>query len=537
MLYYVPSPQVNLQQVQHGQPKLGLRNIKIPDVRHLTWPMPQPMKQQQRIHVSINKDWRNVAHQSLISVPTLCNNQYQQGSPLTETQQLSLRNIQHGAVTPTGSTDDDTLYRCNIISQLQGSYEIETFSGCIQVSVIVPQIADEEDQYAVVQRFSTNGNALAEQRIYDEPLWFALKSVDGILKGILRKGSNMKQSVVWQNPDSESSTVWRRKGEVTFNFVKVEPKVRRNSSSSIRTVSTSPQSVDTPVPAYEDVPMLSGSELAQVRGAAFLNRTSNERYSPFGSSQSSLTNLCLGIPSAKSDQQQEKMFQLIKAQCMQNPILFKKIVDWGVKNNPGSSVPEEKTKGLSEGRIWVIAHTSGADEDEAPAESIDDIKGAYQKDISGVYKQPDPEACGSGVQHRLLRDKYGRWMIEQHCADHKGWQVRAYQVNGARWVDLNNNKLNIRVYILPMSSIFERLDKQLMESKSKFQTRMDFLFTSCNQLKLCKLKGRNLKHHIANLKVKLEKRHALSLGVAVANAAEIIRQESEPSRFVCGNWF
>jgi len=51
------------------------------------------------------------------------------------------------------------------------------------------------------------------------------------------------------------------------------------------------------------------------------------------------------------------------------------------------------------------------------------------------------------------------------------------------------------------------------------------LFTSCNQEKLTKLKGRNLKHHIANLKVKLEKRYALSFGVRVANTAETIAQE------------
>jgi len=54
---------------------------------------------------------------------------------------------------------------------------------------------------------------------------------------------------------------------------------------------------------------------------------------------------------------------------------------------------------------------------------------------------------------------------------------------------------------------------------------MDFLFTSCNQVKLSKLKGRNLKHHIANLKVKLEKRYALSFGVQVASTAESIIQE------------
>jgi len=540
MMYYVPSHQLNLQQVQHGQLELGLQNMEVPNVQHLTWPMSQPTKQQQRIHVSINKDYGNIAQPPLISIPTLCNNQYQQGSPLVDTQHMQIRNVAHQAVTPTGSIDDDTLYRCNILAQLQGSYEIETSAEGIQINVIVPQSSDQEDHYAVVQRFSSDGKALVEQRIYEEPFWFTLKSVHGNLEGVFRKGSNMKQSVIWQNSDGENITVWRRKGEVTFNLVAVEPKVRRSSISSVRTVSTSPsatQPVDTPMQGYEDIPMLSGSELPVQRGSVFLSSTSNGHYSPSGSLQSSAAIFGLGSPIAKSEQQQEEIFQLIKAHCSRNPLLFKKVVDWSVKSNTGHGVPQEEMKSISAGRLWVIAHASGTDEGRAMAEGLDDIKGAYQEDTAGVYKQPDPEACGSGVQHRLLKDKNGRWMIQRHCVDHEGWQARAQQLDGGRWVDLKNNKTTIQVHLVPMSTILERLGEQLLEGKNNLKKKVDFLFNSCNQVKLCKLKGRNLKHHIANLKVKLEKRHALSLGVAVANAAEIIRQESEPSRFVCGNWF
>jgi len=80
-----------------------------------------------------------------------------------------------------------------------------------------------------------------------------------------------------------------------------------------------------------------------------------------------------------------------------------------------------------------------------------------------------------------------------------------------------------------MMSILKKMDKDVLERKGNLKNNIDFLFTSCNQVKLAKLKGRNLKHHISNLKVKLEKRNALSFGVQVAKAAENIAKESECS--------
>jgi len=118
-------------------------------------------------------------------------------------------------------------------------------------------------------------------------------------------------------------------------------------------------------------------------------------------------------------------------------------------------------------------------------------------------------------------------MIEQYCLQIGGWQIRARQLEGSQWVDLINSEMTIRVQIVPMSSIVERLSEKILESKIDVQKTVDFLFTSCNQLKLCKLKGRNVKHHIANLNMKLEKRFALSFGVHVANAAESITQDKK----------
>jgi len=129
------------------------------------------------------------------------------------------------------------------------------------------------------------------------------------------------------------------------------------------------------------------------------------------------------------------------------------------------------------------------------------------------------------VQHRLQKDENGLWMIEQHRVEGEGWQIRAQQLENSEWVDLKNMKRKIQAWIVPMSRILEKLHEELSENKIDVKKSVDFLFNSCNQLKLCKLKGRNLKHHIANLRVKLAKRNALSLGVEIAATAESMIQE------------
>jgi len=116
-------------------------------------------------------------------------------------------------------------------------------------------------------------------------------------------------------------------------------------------------------------------------------------------------------------------------------------------------------------------------------------------------------------------------MIERHDLESKEWQIRAQEMGDGQWVDVENNKSIIQVHLVPMSSILERMGDELLPNKIDLKKRMDFLFTSCNQVKLSKLKGRSLKHHINNLRVKLTKRYALSFGVQVANTAESIAQE------------
>merc|ERR550534_3043893 len=269
----------------------------------------------------------------------------------------------------------------------------------------------------------------------------------------------------------------------------------------------------------------------QQRTPVFLN-PSPAFYSSSEGLKSSPSYLSAETPSAKTEQEQEEIFQLIKRQCAKDPILFKKIVEWGARNIPSSDlseddikgIPEDVMKSLADGRLWITARAAEEKDEDLIADSLDNIKGGYQRASSGVWKQPAREACGSGVQHKLFKDENGRWTIES-CTKSKKCAIRAQQQKDERWIDLQNNKMEICVHVVPMSKILEKSGEELIKSKTDVMKSMAFLFTSCNHAKLSKLEGRNLKHHITNLEVKLENRYALSFGVQIAHTAKIITQE------------
>jgi len=57
----------------------------------------------------------------------------------------------------------------------------------------------------------------------------------------------------------------------------------------------------------------------------------------------------------------------------------------------------------------------------------------------------------------------------------------------------------------------------------EMKRRIEFLFNTCNKKKLnTRLKPRSLKHHIVNLRLKLEKQFALNFALRVANIADSI---------------
>jgi len=235
------------------------------------------------------------------------------------------------------------------------------------------------------------------------------------------------------------------------------------------------------------------------------------------------------------DDQEKTMFELIKAHCVANPSLLKKMLHWAMRNNSMRQVSSDDINNLSEGRLWVTAHSldfvEGAEIKERLQESLDNIKGAYMEVRAGVYKQPVPQVNEPGVQHRLIKGSGGCWKIEGHDVDSRKWEVCAKELPDGRWVDMKNNSRVIQVQLIPMSKILQKLGKEFASENREVEKSMEFLFTSCNQKKLnSKLKGRNLMHNISNLKVKLEKQYALRFAVQIATTADSIAQELDVSR-------
>jgi len=465
----------------------------------------------------------------------------------------------------------DDPYRCNFLGQLAGSYEIHTSSGVDNVSVIVPDVSEIEKPYAIVRRVCDDGEALPDQFIYEEQLCFSLCSAEREVHGWLPKGINMKYSVKW-NLKNGGEVIWRRTKEVVFSLVSVDSLSccsRRNSINSMYS-STSTSAVshtaDTqdqdgirnlirpelrqmckpqPHPVYE--PLRTAGVSPNEKSDYPQEDTRGIRSSHFGSTV--MEKKQVGDESNRSyesgeaySQQvvalkltEDKLFAQIKNECMRCPSLLKRLISWASANSSSQPITREFNKDISVGRLWVTAKSGvPANElEEKLQDALDDIKGAYQEiDKTGVWQQPIPQAGEPGLQHRLLRDCQGFWMIEERITDDvkkdEKWVVCARELSDERWVDLKNDQREIQVRLVQMVTILEKMmeEETAVESADVQKGFVEFLFKTCNQKKLnTKLKKRNLKHNIANLKVKLEKQYALSFAVKVATTAEAIVQE------------
>jgi len=563
MVYQMPSyhhHDFNHMSQQYGQlPDMGLpHTIQLSPYIHQFPPpqqafskqLPQPAMRQPPIvqpvlglsPISLNAKPLNLSHPILPSPMSLYDleSQSQARTPLTGSPQLPAWDIGNGTVPPPLTLEDDSVYKCNIVAQLQGNWEIDTPVGPDQVSVVLPNIAAGEEQYALVRRVCSDGDALPDQFIYEEVDRFTLCSMDENVEAVLMKGMNMKHSVNWEDVNGGGPMIWQRKGEVSFNLVHIESREpsRRNSISSVGTTSTNLSScVESQIIGPDGVPMRIRPELLQqnftsqrpfiLNSPALRSYTPNENYQPGN-------NLTITNPATKSNPQQNALFELIKAHCLRNPALLKKVVEWGKQNAPKRRVTREDANNLSEGRLWITAHAvnigKGGEVEESLQESLDNIKGAYTEVRPGIYMQPEPQMNEPGEQHRLMKNPCGDWKIEALDVESGRWIMCAQQLPDGRWVDIKNMGKVIRVQLVPMIRILERLGEALVTGPGSQEVgkNMDFLFTSCNQKKLnSKLKGRNLKHNIANLKVKLEKQHKLSFAVQVANTADSIAMQGD----------
>jgi len=471
----------------------------------------------------------NSASLPMSSLVSVYNYQSEFGTPLMKSQHLDWWNVSQPKIIPPILLNDDMAYNCNFLGQLQGIYVVETPAGLDHVSVIIPAFSENEDQYAIVRRVCRDGDALPDQFIHREPTEFTLCSMDGSVEAVLRKGSNMKKTVKWQNYFNDSQTVWRRKGEVTFNFVPVDllAASRRNSFSSIEVASTVfSGAYDSAMAGPNGLPACIKPELFQ-QSATAENRPSSSSLG-YTSNVSFQNKQCVGEPTNESDKKELAIFEFIKAHCSRNSSLQKKLVNWAKRNYPAVS-PEELSK-MSEGRLWITANAVHSGEDikieESLQESLDDIKGAYLQIRDGVFKQPEPHMNEPGVQHRLLKNRQGCWRIETKDLSSGKWQACAKELPNGRWRDMKNNGKLIRVQLIPMEKILQKMSEGFMPCHQEVEKSIEFLFTSCNQKKLNgKLKGRNLKHSISNLKMKLDKQHALRFALQVKSVADFIARD------------
>merc|ERR1719204_2902195 len=91
-------------------------------------------------------------------------------------------------------------------------------------------------------------------------------------------------------------------------------------------------------------------------GGAILTNGTHSGYVTNDGFNSVVNNNGVGSTDVQSDHQEEAMFELIKAHCVGNASLFKRIVHWGMKNRSRRRVSQQDVSSLSEGRLWVTAH-------------------------------------------------------------------------------------------------------------------------------------------------------------------------------------
>jgi hypothetical protein len=224
-----------------------------------------------------------------------------------------------------------------------------------------------------------------------------------------------------------------------------------------------------------------------------------------------------------SDQVDYCVFELIKAQCLSNPLLMEKVVKWSITQAKCGPISQADAQKLSHGRLWITVKAKnlmgGSKEQEGLRDALDNMKGAYQEREQGVYEQPKPKGCEPRMQHRLLKNSMGLWRIEKYDSSLGVWSVVARELLDGRWKYCRHNRV-IQVVVIPLRRILKKLrdDACIYQDVEKC---VEFLFNSCDQRKLNgKLKTRNLKHNIANLRIKLEKQYSLSFAILVANTAE-----------------
>lgn len=225
-------------------------------------------------------------------------------------------------------------------------------------------------------------------------------------------------------------------------------------------------------------------------------------------------------------QQDNTLFEQVKAQCNSNPWLKEKVLEWCNSCSSKSSLRENALK-FSKGRLWISVRsllTEG--EDESFQDDLDYLSGAYKESESGVYNQPASKSGDKYIHHRLLKGSEGLWVLEKYNLEEGVWEAHIQEQPGGSWLELDTSRM-IQVTLIPFLRILENLrDRGFVFDD--VEKNLDFLFNSCNQKKLSrKYRTRNRKHNMANLKAKLAKQYALNFSIIVARTADSIAFNNE----------
>jgi len=421
-------------------------------------------------------------------------------------------------------------YSCNFLAQLVGSYEVETpEADQIQVELVAGA-----NQYAVVRRTSKAGESVTEQKINEDDTRFTLCSTDGFIIAVMAKGRDMKHSVCWYANDG-SQLKWRRTGDVSFKLVAITPgQSRRNSvASNFSGSSQMSYSHVAPSESLTDVRMQIRPEM-RIRPELNPRRArSHGQPSNVASDRSTSTSSecpifeCDSASRSKQKLSDDELFEQFQKYCTKCPSLVQKIVHWGISRAPNRRVGEKKISELANGRLWVRATAvrNGNGNIVKLQEALNEFKGAYQEVERGIFMQPPPQPNEPGKQHRLRKSNLGFWMIEELNVERDTWYPCVQETAYGHWVDSKDNRKRYNIRLVSMLSILNRMRDEWADLE-EMEKSIDFLFNSCNQKKLnTKLKARNLKHNISNLRLKLEKQYALSFAIRVAELADSIALE------------
>jgi len=412
-------------------------------------------------------------------------------------------------------------YCCNFLVQLEGSYE--TDGAQIQVELV-----EGGRQYAKVRRQETGGESVVDQVIYEDDSRFTLCLLNGYVLAVMVKGNTMQHSVTWYTNDG-NHIVWSRVGDVAFKLVTMTPdQCQRNTlennffgvSQTSYSGARQNETVDMSTRIRPELRTRTGIKNSSSRTSGNTLKTNADGFN----STSSESSICQRTSSQTSKLSEDDLFDQFRNYCMSCPSLRHKIIQWGLARTPNYRVGTQEITELAAGRLWVKVTLAQTDKRgiKNRHDILDEVKGAYQEVEHGVFMQPPAQPDEPGVQHRLRKNEFGFWIIEEPNEENDLWYPCIQEQRYGHWVDLNDSRRRCNIQILTMESILYSMRDQWTDLE-EMERSMEFLFNSCNQKKLnTKLKARNLKHNISNLRFKLEKQYALSFAVRVAEVADAI---------------